>query len=483
MPAFEITAAGFDTPRLPEARARVVELWRSRFGNNADTGSASPDGLMIDVLSLLLALSWQGIGAAYASAYFDTAQGVSLDLVLGLFGRRRLAATESTVGLIWYGTNATTVPSGSQARVEDTDTVFATDAAVDLDEDVALVVRVDDVENSTAYTVTLDGNAHTYTSDGSATMAEIVAGIVAALDGEAEVSAVYDAGLDPDGLGLVYVELASAVTHSTSANLTAYAAGLVDSTATTTGALQALAGSVNVIVTPAAGVTGVATISDAIAGRALETDSELRARHLSTLSRNGARSPEALAARAMELAGAEAMIVRENEGPTVDANGLPPHSFELLALGGDDDEIAALIWNQKPAGIRAYGTTEVDVLDSRGRSHVIGFTRPTVLYGWARVTITAGEGYPTSGTPLDTIADALALALGSGGARAPRMGQDVYRVGLYGLITSAVPGVAGIVIELATTLTEGGTPTYAEADITVDDDEIVRFASTRIEVL
>ena len=52
-------------------------------------------------------------------------------------------------------------------------------------------------------------------------------------------------------------------------------------------------------------------------------------------------------------------------------------SFEFVIDGGDSDEIAKTIFNNKPAGTRAYGTTEITVQDSENVNHQIGFTRVT----------------------------------------------------------------------------------------------------------
>jgi uncharacterized phage protein gp47/JayE len=57
--------------------------------------------------------------------------------------------------------------------------------------------------------------------------------------------------------------------------------------------------------------------------------------------------------------------------------GRPGKSFEIVAQGGSDMNIATAIFGAKPAGIQAYGSTVVTVEDAYGNPYAIGFSRPT----------------------------------------------------------------------------------------------------------
>lgn len=488
MPAFDVTPSGFTTPRLADARARVIEIWRARFGENADTSSDSPDGKIIDTFSLLLALVWQGLGQLNADAYARTAEGVFLDQSLDMFARRRLPAAPSTVPLIFYGADSTAVIQGSLVATTDTLARFGTDEAVTIGDDNSVwVVVVDSIEDSTLYRVTINATDYDFTSDGSATADEVLAGILDALEGAPGITAIAG-GLDSNGDRLIVIDTPAAATLAVTGPLVRYYAARVGSTATETGPIQGLTGTVRVLVNPIAGVTGVTSTEDADVGRNLETDGEFFARHLRTLSANASRSPEAIAARLMEprtgVPGVVVARVRENETSVdPDANGLPAHSFETLVLGGDDQAIADLIWAQKPAGIRAYGTTEVAVLDSVGHPHTIGFTRPTVRYLHLEITVTPGEGYPMTGTPLATIQDAVATFFRPGGAGELQLGQDFYRFAVGRPASEVVHGIAALAVRTSTTAAPEDAPTFAASDVSVDDDEILDVDSARITMI
>lgn len=484
---FTITDVGFEVPRLPEARDRIVELWRSGFGEGSRTDSTTPDGLLIDIASLLLTLVWQGQGASTANAYLRTSYGAFVDQILDLFARRRIQAAASTASLVFYGTDATALASGVQARTEEGG-IFATDADATIgDGDLVAVFTIDTIAAVQLYRATVDAVDYDYTSDGDPTRDEIVTGLLAELnDVTTGVDGVaYDGGDDADGIPRIVVEIEAAGTFVGSAEVTAYPAVRVAATCTDTGPTQGTATLIAIVNTPQAGLVGVTNTGDATVGRDLETDSAFKIRHWANLSANGARSPDAIAARLMDEdgpAGIEVARVFENESP-LEVDGRPPHSFETYVLGGDDQEIADLIWQQKPAGIRAFGTTEVSVEGADGRQHVVGFTRPTSLYLHLRITVVGGEGYPSTGTPLTTIRNAVAAWIGDGGEGELELGQDFYRFSLGQPIAAAVPGIVSIAVETDTTAAPDDVPSFSSADVTVADNEILRSDASRITVV
>lgn len=484
MPGFIVTDAGFEVPRLPEARQRVVELWRAVYGEGARTDSETPDGLMIDTIALLLALLWQGVAASQSNAYLRTARGAFVDQILDLFARRRLQPRASTASLVFYGTDATVLNAGTQARTEE-GAIFGTDAAATIGaDDVIDVFTIATISPSTLYRITVNAVNFDFTTSGSPDRAELVDGLLAELDALTG-GVAYDGGDDDDGVIRIVVEMEAAATFSSNANVTTRSAVRVAATATATGLLIGLAQTIAIVNTPVVGLVGVTNTADAVVGRDLETDSALKIRHWATLASNGARSPDAIADRLMDEDGPEGVEVArvyENES-NVEVDGRPAHSFETFVLGGDDQEIAELIWSQKPAGITAFGTTEVAVLGRDNRTHIVGFTRPTELYLHLRITVTAGEGYPSSGTPLTTIRDAVAAWIGDGGSGELQLGQDFYRFSLGQPIAAAVPGIVSIAVETDTTPGPLDVPSFSAADVTVAEDEILRSDASRITVL
>lgn len=502
MPDFTLTSTGLQTPRFPEARAIVVEKWKARFGDNAQTSQDSPDGLIIDVVALMLTLAWEGVGGVHAGSYFRTAAGIALDLVLDMFGRRRLQAVASTASCVWYGSASTLVSSGSIASVEDTGVRFASDAdgtTTTIGGGGAVVVRVLDAVDGETYAIDVDTTTESTVVAGAGSSTSSIADSLATqLGTDNPTATVARAGEDPDGAALIVLEGLGAGVVTVGGSATTPASqdvrfGVrVSMTAEDTGPQTALAGSLNTIETAITNIDGVCTTSDATVGRNLETDTAFRDRHLDQLNSGGKGSPEAIRANLLELLDSvgepllDYVRVFENESAFTDADGRPPHSFEVVWVGpagtAAEDAVAASIFDTKPAGIQAYGSISSTVNDSQGNPHSIGHSRGTELYLHLDVTIVAGEGYPTTGDPEGQITAAIAAYLGEDGDGELGLGTDFYRFSLGLPINLTVPGVQSATITADATPAPGDTPTLAASDIVVADGSILRVDSSRINV-
>ena len=56
-------------------------------------------------------------------------------------------------------------------------------------------------------------------------------------------------------------------------------------------------------------------------------------------------------------------------------NGQPPHSYEVVVQGGDDDQIAQTIWAKHPVGITLWGNTSVEI-PTQLNCQAVNFSRP-----------------------------------------------------------------------------------------------------------
>ncbi len=142
------------------------------------------------------------------------------------------------------------------------------------------------------------------------------------------------------------------------------------------GPVQAAAGQLTVISTPVVGFNSATNPNDAIAGSFRETNQELRRRQAQELARPGSATVDAIRADVLQVPGVTFATVIEND-TDAELGGIPPHAFETLVIGGSTADIAQAIFLTKPAGIRAFGLTSSNVIDSQGSGHTIAFTRPT----------------------------------------------------------------------------------------------------------
>lgn len=137
------------------------------------------------------------------------------------------------------------------------------------------------------------------------------------------------------------------------------------------------ANTITIIVNPDANVTSVNNTEPTTGGREKESDAEARARSEVTVDGLGSATGNAIRAHLLSISDVRAARVIDNDTDTVDEFGTPSRALQTFVLGGDDEDIAYSIFNKKSGGIRAYGTTVVDVIDDSSRVHQVGFTRAT----------------------------------------------------------------------------------------------------------
>lgn len=263
------------------------------------------------------------------------------------------------------------------------------------------------------------------------------------------------------------IRIADTLTRWTLATGTIGVGGTVDvlATAEETGVIQALSGSTWEIVNAVTGLTSVTNALDADLGSDRETDSILRQR----IRRDQqAVSPVLNAIRkAVEnLDGVFEVEVFENALDFEDAEGRPPHSFEVIVRGGDSTEIAESIWALKADGIRTYGLTSANVTDALGQIVPVYFTRPSDVDVYVTAEITADSAFPADGVAQ---VEAAILAYES----KVRTGADI--VGFKIVQAIDVEGIHDLTLYLGTS----ANPSLS-LPISIGDREIAAFDSSRI---
>ncbi|WP_154956960.1 baseplate J/gp47 family protein [Klebsiella grimontii] len=171
--------------------------------------------------------------------------------------------------------------------------------------------------------------------------------------------------------------------------------GAVVATATcaNSGAVAALAGSVNSINTPTRGWVSVTNPLAATVGVAAETDAELRVRQAQSVALASLTPFDAVDGAIANVEGVTRHKLFENDTETTDANGLPEHSISAVVEGGDATEIANTIRSVKGQGVSTYGTTAVVVTDKYGNPYTIRFSRPVDVPVYVSITLKALTGY------------------------------------------------------------------------------------------
>lgn len=239
------------------------------------------------------------------------------------------------------------------------------------------------------------------------------------------------------------------------------------------------AGAIAEIITPIAGLDSIVNPEPTTNGQDAETDEEFRERYYRSLSSGGSSTRAAVEAALLDMPTVKDAVVEENDTMET-VNGLPPKCIAPYVFGGDDMEVAQTILQAKAGGIQSYGTTQIEVQDSRGYPHLIGFTRPLSKDVYVRITVTKNAQYPADGN--NQVRTAAIKYIGGKDAdgaeyRGLGLGQDVV---LSKIITAAstIRGVEDVVVELST----DGT-TYVAANISIPKMEIANTDFEKVVVL
>ena len=265
-----------------------------------------------------------------------------------------------------------------------------------------------------------------------------------------------------------------------------FVGGVVDipATATKTGAIASLSGTVTTIVNPLDGWTTATNDVDAVVGRDIETDKELRIRRDNSTLAPSQSVVESIYSNLSDTEGVDFARVYVNETDVTDSRGIPSHSIAPVVVGGDQTEIAEVIFNRKSAGILSFGNTLVNVTDVQGFSYPVSFIRPSEIDVYLIVNITSFDNFPVDGQ--QQIIDAI-LAYANGGAdevgAADFGNQDGFPPGqevVFSRLFTPLNSIPGHQVDsLFIDITSAPTST---ANIPIQFDQVSKWDSSRITV-
>lgn len=438
--AFGLDSTGFTKKKLSDIKLSLEDALTAVFGV-IDTSPESVFGQLVGVISEASSKVWDMAEAVYLSQYPASAEGVQLDYAVGLTGITRLDATPSVVVAAVEGDEGTVVTAGTQFKQVNTNNIFAADDDVTITRLSALkaVISIFSTGASNEYTVQLDGNTSTINT-ASTDVNTILALLKIEIENNQPIhTVVHDTS--EETLTIYVDDEETAFIFHAGTNITIEERWTpVPVSAAVAGSTAIPANSITSIETPIAGMNSVDNYLAGTAGRDTETDDELRLRRRRSLKVVGAASVPAIEARiSQEVDGVLSVRVIENPSDDTDSDGRPPHSFEAIVAGGDEQEIAEKIWEVKAAGINTFSANspliEKQVLDSEGTIQIIRFSRPITKYVHMNIEISLydEETFPDGGA--ESIKAAL-VAFGQG----LQAGDNIIRQRFY----SAIFSVAGV---------------------------------------
>jgi uncharacterized phage protein gp47/JayE len=449
------------------------------FGTDIDLDPLGPFGQFIGLLAKRDTDLWEGAEEIYNSRNPNGAIGVSLDNICAETGIIRQSEGKTQVLDVYLkGDIGTLIEAGKIAeQSESTDEVqylLLNDVTISLSTVRKSILTVEEPGGiGELYTITLDSVAYSYTSIALDDAIDIATELKDAIEAGSFAGIVIQ---DNAELQIINISTDYTLLYTSNITLDELAAG-GDFEADTAGAFPVPANSLDTIVTAVSGWNEVDNPSSGLTGRGRESDSDLRIRRANTLLTGNATDDAIAVAISNNVTGVSRVTVTSNRLDETSPDGLPPHSFEAVVVGGDDADIGQQIWLTQPSGIQSYGTESVIVVDSEGNNQTVYFSRPTAVYIWVKVKrdLYDEETYPADGD------EAIKTAIVDWAAINQPIGKDVIRQRLSEPIYS-VSGIEDIEVTIDDTATPGGTPVYAEKNISIASGEYADFVEARITV-
>ena len=205
---------------------------------------------------------------------------------------------------------------------------------------------------------------------------------------------------------------------------------------------------ITTITNPKSGISKVTNVKPFEGGRNTETDEEFRKRYYLSVDFAGGVNLDAIIAEIYE--NVEAVIAvtgEENDTDVQNESGLPPHSIEIVAYGGLDEEIAKAIYRRRAAGIQTFGNTSVAVVTASGTTFNINFSRPTPVKVWVKIYgLVTDSTFPLDG--IEQIKQSIVSYIGATTRGGLNIGQPVICVKLPTEVFK-VPGVVDFNLQIS----------------------------------
>lgn len=495
--SYGITPTGFRRKRLADIKSEIEQKLRVVFGQNINLLSQSVFSQFVGVFADREALIWEMAEQSYYTNSPERAEGSALNDIASISGITRLGAKSSRVKNVHlFGDAGSTIPSGTILSV-----LGSPNSRFQTLSGVTLVAGQDEIQKISFSAIPTSGTFKVGYRDqetGAFTPAAIAQDIQDELNSmnflsEVEVTGDFalgftvsflgaDGKIDHELLEIIENPLAIAgpidVTAEVEEIQEGIPQGLVEVEALSTGPIIAPEYTLTEIETPVTGLDSAVNTEKEVIGRNVETDGEFRLRRIQSLQRAGSSTVEAIRARLLEVQDVGEVVVFENVTKVIDIHGLNPSSFKAFVQGGNEQEIADSIWNNKPAGIETMGDITKLVTDSQGVVQTIKFSRPTEIEVYIKIKVTKDVSplskWPANGA--DLVREYLAEYVNS-----LTIGSDVI---VYPRMISSLNSIPGLLdIEIGVGIAP---PAYGDDDnieVEINEIALITDPATQIEVV
>jgi len=476
-----VDATGFRRPTFQEIRKQVEAQFTAAIGAGIDLTATGPFGQIVANITAWADSLFAGVQDTHTQQDPDQASGIFLDEACSKVGIYRLPATPAYANdvLLWgdFGVPVT-VSTGSKAKSATQPMSYSLQSDVGLGASSTgpfRAVRMSGIfTTGNVLSVTLDGTTYTYTvliTDTNATAIQALAAVVnvGAFTGAASLEVV-------SGSNYLRIEGDGFLLSAYSGHWTPYQEAQAGTFVADLSQVQAIpALTLDTILTPVSGWISVEQPAAGIDGTDVESDASLRVRRVPG-TRSGTGTEDAIREAIYRVSGVSSALVVSNRTDAADFESRPPHSVEAIVSGGNAADVAAAIWSTIGAGIAMYGGTTVPVIGADEKPHDVKFSIPNPQYAWVRVLSIVAD---TDAGPEAGYQAAIAAAVVEYGNQNFGLGDNFNYQRMFAPVLS-VPGIGSATITIAVTATEGGSPSYAAANIPVASRDYLSFATSRV---
>lgn len=481
MADYGVTENGFMIKRLDQIKNDITEKLREGWGYDTTIHPQSFLNVLVTGFSDEIAKLWEVAQEEYYSMYPSSAEGSNLDNVMQYAGITREKDTRTTYMLACTAPDDTVIDYGVLVKSKtNPEKMFrcTNTQTISRESFRKAVLRLYMESGNLLFYININNQNFQYAAQESETEEDILNALYKLID----LPNIH-CSVDKEKRILILEDI-----YKQTSNTLAISTNILVESCTSNilfesmeyGPLIIADGLINEMVS---GNTGILEIKNDIApvlGRFMADDVEARQDYIkrcATRSKNMIESITAEIYNSVEHV--EAVAGYENDTEVMDREGRPPKCVEIVVDGGDDGEIANIIYQKKTNGIRAYGTITMDVADSFGNIHKVGFSRPDYRYVWLHVTLTMKSGAQYAPNFAALTKEAIL-----NNAKVIQVGDNVYLQTFIADIYKKVTGVSLVDIRAFLTASSSQVPEeYPLTNILVNARQKAVFSESRIEVL
>lgn len=493
---YGLTTKGPNIKRLDTILEDMHRGLSERWGVNT---RQNPESLLNHLLTNVadrIAELWEFGEDVYYSEYPSTAEGASLDNAAQFGGSTREAAAKSYYPIHCTGRDGTKLAAGTLiASATNPTTQLSIKEAREITRASfnRARIKIASLEAQDVYTVAINGAVFSYVSEKADTLT-VLRGIAAAIS-DREFTATVQENDE-----LLYIEskdIASTNVLILSENLTTETVTSIITFGTVeTGDILIPDGVISNIVKADAGLLEVANLCGYISGRDEESDIRFRKSYADKIFNRSSNMLESIRSAILNnVLGVRSVAPYENDshcwyvdGELIDQKDVvgtpdgyivrPPHSIEIVVDGGDSQEIARQIWDNKAGGINTVGSTVVILPGAYDEEIPVRFNRPETVYTWFRLGITLNQAEALPPNYVDLLRGVVMENMETMNA-----GKDVVPQQFMSQLYKACSGISYIDIRLYATTSDADKPAeYPDRSKNVTARQKAYTAEDMIEV-